>query len=147
MMAGRLAGRTALITGGGGGIGRAAAMTFAAEGARVVVVDANATAGTATVRAVEAAGGTAAFTVADVTSSASVAAMVRFAEERYGALHVLFNNAGIFPDADGSVVDAAAAVVDRVIAVNLKGVVLGCKYGVPARLRGGGGAVVNGAQD
>src|SRR5205814_8511684 len=99
-MAGRLAERTALITGGGGGIGRAAALAFAAEGARVVVVDSNATAGTATVRAVEAAGGTAAFTAADVTSAASVAALVRFAEERYRAVHGLCSNAGVVRDGD-----------------------------------------------
>src|SRR5437870_12442439 len=142
-MTGRLAGRTALMTGGGGGIGRAAALAFAAEGARVVVADAHAPAGEETVRAVAAAGGTAAFTAADVTSAASVAAMVHFAEQRYGALHVLFNNAGIFPDGDGSVVDTDEAVFDRVIAVNLKGVFLGCKYGVPALLRAGGGAIVN----
>src|SRR5213080_4632885 len=142
-MAGRLAGRTAVITGGGGGIGRAAALAFAAEGARVVVADAHRAAGEETVRAVAAAGGMAAFTAADVTAAASVAAMVRFAEERYGALHVLFNNAGIFPDADGSVVDTDEAVFDRVIAVNLKGVFLGCKYGVPALLRAGGGAIIN----
>ena len=142
-MAGRLAGRTAVITGGGGGIGRAAALAFAAEGARVVVADAHTAAGEETTRTVAAAGGTAAFTAADVTSAASVAAMIRFAEERYGALHVLFNNAGIFPDADGSVVDTDEAVFDRVIAVNLKGVFLGCKYGVPALLRAGGGAIIN----
>src|SRR5205823_8313644 len=59
------------------------------------------------------------------------------------ALHVLFNNAGIFPDADGSVVDTDEAVFDRVIAVNLKGVFLGCKYGVPALLRAGGGTIIN----
>ncbi len=142
-MAGRLAGKTALITGAGGGIGREAARLFAAEGARVVVVDRDARAGQETVVQVAEAGGTAAFTAADVTVGAEVAAMIRFAEERFGALHVLFNNAGIFPDADGSVVDTDEAVFDQVIAVNLKGVFLGCKYGVPALLRAGGGSIVN----
>ena len=69
--------------------------------------------------------------------------MIAFAESRFGALHVLFNNAGIFPDEDVSVVDTEEAVFDRVIAVNLKGVFLGCKYGIPALLRAGGGAIVN----
>lgn len=142
-MAGRLAGKTALITGGGGGIGRAAARLFAAEGAKVVVTDANARAGEETVAAITSAAGSATFTGGDVTSSADVAAMIRFAEQRFGALHVLFNNAGIFPDEDGSVVDTDEAVFDRVIAVNLKGVFLGCKHGIPALLRAGGGAIVN----
>jgi NAD(P)-dependent dehydrogenase (short-subunit alcohol dehydrogenase family) len=142
-MAARLQGRTALITGGGGGIGRQAARLFAAEGARVVVVDAAAVAGEETVALVRGDGGTAEFTAADVTRAGDVEAMVAFAESRFGALHVLFNNAGIFPDADGSVVDTDEAVFDRVIAVNLKGVFLGCKYGIPALLRAGGGAIVN----
>jgi NAD(P)-dependent dehydrogenase (short-subunit alcohol dehydrogenase family) len=142
-MAGRLAGKTALITGAGGGIGRATARLFAREGANVVVVDANAKAGAETVTAITDAGGQAAFTGADVTRSADVAAMVEFAEKRYGALHVLFNNAGIFPDEDGSVVETDEAVFDRVIAVNLKGVFLGCKHGIPALLRAGGGSIVN----
>jgi NAD(P)-dependent dehydrogenase (short-subunit alcohol dehydrogenase family) len=142
-MAGRLAGRTALITGGGGGIGREAARLFAGEGASVVVVDADSTAGEETVAQVAAAGGTAAFTRADVTSGREVAAMVAFAEQRFGALHVLFNNAGIFPDADGSVLDTPEDVFDRVIAVNLKGVFLGCQHGIPALLRAGGGSIVN----
>jgi NAD(P)-dependent dehydrogenase (short-subunit alcohol dehydrogenase family) len=140
---GRLAGKTALVTGGGGGIGRESALLFAREGARVVVVDANAGAGTETVAQVTRAGGTAAFVAADVTVSADVAAMIGAAEERFGALHVLFNNAGIFPDEDGSVVDTPEAVFDRVIAVNLKGVFLGCKHGVPALLRAGGGSIIN----
>jgi NAD(P)-dependent dehydrogenase (short-subunit alcohol dehydrogenase family) len=142
-VAGRLAGRTALITGGGGGIGREAALLFAAEGARVAVVDADARAGEAVVADVARAGGTAAFTAADVSVARDVEAMVGFAETRFGALHVLFNNAGIFPDADGSVVDTEEAVFDRVLAVNLKGVFLGCKYGIPALLRAGGGSIIN----
>ncbi len=139
-MAGRLAGKTALITGGGGGIGRAAAKRFAEEGAKVLVVDANARAGEETVAQI---GANAAFTSADVTRAADVEAMIAFAERRFGALHVLFNNAGIFPDEDGSVVDTDEAVFDRVIAVNLKGVFFGCKYGIPALLRAGGGSIIN----
>ena len=69
--------------------------------------------------------------------------MIAFAERRFGALHVLFNNAGIFPDDDGSVVDTDEATFDRVIAVNLKGVFFGCKYGIPALLRAGGGSIIN----
>ena len=143
MSVGRLAGKTALVTGGGGGIGRESALRFAREGARVVVVDANPGAGNETVAQVTRAGGTAAFVAADVTVSADVAAMIRAAEDRFGALHVLFNNAGIFPDEDGSVVDTPEAVFDRVIAVNLKGVFLGCKHGIPALLRAGGGSIIN----
>jgi NAD(P)-dependent dehydrogenase (short-subunit alcohol dehydrogenase family) len=142
-MAGRLAGKTALITGGGGGIGRAAALAFAKEGAKIAVVDARGDAAEETVRQVAAAGGTAAGTTADVASAKSVEGMIAFAEKKFGALHVLFNNAGIFPDDDGSVLDTTEEVFDRVIAVNLKGVFLGCKYGIPALLRAGGGAIVN----
>ncbi|HEX7407628.1 MAG TPA: glucose 1-dehydrogenase [Candidatus Binatia bacterium] len=139
----RLENKVALITGAGGGIGRAAAKLFAAEGARVVAVDADERAGRAAVDEVNARGGTAAFIRADVSKAADVQAMIAFAESQFGALHVLFNNAGIFPDADGSVVDTDEAVFDHVIAVNLKGVFLGCKYGIPALLRAGGGSVIN----
>ncbi|MFI5399035.1 MAG: glucose 1-dehydrogenase [Candidatus Binatia bacterium] len=139
----RLENRVALITGAGGGIGRAAATLFAAEGARVVAVDADERAGRAAVDEVNARGGTAAFIRADVSKAADVQAMIAFAESQFGALHVLFNNAGIFPDADGSVVETDEAVFDHVIAVNLKGVFLGCKYGVPALLRAGGGSIIN----
>ncbi len=142
-MAGRLQNKVAVITGAGGGIGRASARRFAAEGARIVAVDADEGAGRATVGEVTAAGGTAVFARADVSRSADVEAMIAFAESRFGALHVLFNNAGIFPDADGSVTDTVEAVFDQVIAVNLKGVFLGCKYGIPALLRAGGGVIIN----
>ena len=139
----RLQNKVALITGAGGGIGRASARRFAAEGAKVVVTDAIEAAGRETVEQVRKAGGEADFIGGDVTRAADVQAMVAFAEQRYGALHVLFNNAGIFPDEDGSVVDTDEAVFDRVIAVNLKGVFFGCKYGIPALLRAGGGSVIN----
>jgi NAD(P)-dependent dehydrogenase (short-subunit alcohol dehydrogenase family) len=142
-MSGRLQNKVALVTGAGGGIGRASARAFSREGAHVVVVDAVEEAGRATIDEIKSAGGTAAFVNADVTRAADVQAMIAFAETQFGALHVLFNNAGIFPDEDGSVVDTGEEVFDRVIAVNLKGVFLGCKYGIPALLRAGGGSIIN----
>jgi NAD(P)-dependent dehydrogenase (short-subunit alcohol dehydrogenase family) len=90
-----------------------------------------------------AAGGEAAFFRVDVTRASEVADMIAFAERCFGGLHVLFNNAGIFPDADGSVVDTEEAVFELVINVNLKGVFLGCKYGIPALERAGGGSIIN----
>jgi NAD(P)-dependent dehydrogenase (short-subunit alcohol dehydrogenase family) len=142
-MASRLQNKVALITGAGGGIGRASVKKFAAEGARIVAVDADERAGRVIVDEVNAQGGTAVFTGADVSRSADVQAMIARAEAEFGALHILFNNAGIFPDADGSVTETAEAVFDQVIAVNLKGVFLGCKYGIPALLRAGGGVIIN----
>jgi NAD(P)-dependent dehydrogenase (short-subunit alcohol dehydrogenase family) len=89
------------------------------------------------------AGGEADYVRVDVARPADVAAMIAVAERRFGALHVLFNNAGIFPDEDGSVLDTEEAVFDQVVAVNLKGVFFGCKYGIPALLRAGGGSLIN----
>ena len=139
----RLAGRTALVTGAGGGIGRQVAELFAREGARVVVADLDEAAGAATAEAIAAAGGQARFVATDVARSASVRAAVDEAERHFGALHILMNNAGIFPDADSNPVDTPEEVWDRVLDVNLKGVFLGCKHGIPALLRAGGGAIVN----
>jgi NAD(P)-dependent dehydrogenase (short-subunit alcohol dehydrogenase family) len=139
----RLTQKVALITGAGGGIGRATALRLGAEGARIVAVDFDAAAGRKTVELLAARGVEADFTPADVARATDVAAMVAFAERRFGALHVLFNNAGIFPDEDGSVLETDEAIFDRVIAVNLKGVFLGCKYGIPALLRAGGGSIIN----
>jgi NAD(P)-dependent dehydrogenase (short-subunit alcohol dehydrogenase family) len=140
---GRLSGRTALITGAGSGIGREAAKLFASEGANVVVAERDAKSGRETVVAVEAAGGRALFAAVDVAVAAQMEAAVAAAEQAFGALHVLFNNAGIFPGADGSPVDTPEDVFDLVMQVNLKGVFLGCKYGIPALLRAGGGSIIN----
>ena len=142
-MAGKLEGKVALITGAGGGIGRASALRFAAEGARVVVADMQESAGRETVGLVKSRGADADFVRVDVSRAGEVEAMIAFAEKRFGKLDVLFNNAGIFPDADGSVIDTDEAVFDQVIAVNLKGVFLGCKYGAQALLRAGGGSIIN----
>lgn len=139
----RLAGKVALITGGGSGIGREAVLLFAREGARVVVADLDGAAARRTAEEVRAAGGEAEPVACDVARSDDVRAAVETAERRFGALHVLFNNAGIFPADDGSPVDTPEETFDRVMAVNAKGVFLGCKHGIPALLRAGGGTIVN----
>jgi NAD(P)-dependent dehydrogenase (short-subunit alcohol dehydrogenase family) len=140
---GRLAGRTALITGAGSGIGRETALLFAGEGANVVVADRDGEGARVTAEAITGAGGRAHAVIVDVAQAAAVAAAVAEAERTFGALHVLFNNAGIFPDEDGLPVDTPEAVWERVIDVNLKGVFLGCKFGIPALLRAGGGSIIN----
>ena len=140
---GRLAGRVALVTGGASGIGLESVRLFASEGARVVIADLDEEGGAGALAAIVADGGEARFVRTDVSRAAEVEAAVALAERDFGALHVLFNNAGIFPDADGSPTDTPEAVWDLVMDVNLKGVFLGCRYGIPALLRAGGGAIVN----
>jgi len=142
-VAGRLSGKVALITGAASGIGRESALLFASEGARVLVADLDVTASDATVAAITKSGGAARAIRCDVSRGADLEAAVAAAERHFGALHVLFNNAGIFPAKDGSPVDTPDEVFDQVIAVNLKGVFLGCKYGIPALLRAGGGSIIN----
>jgi NAD(P)-dependent dehydrogenase (short-subunit alcohol dehydrogenase family) len=139
----RLKNKVALITGAGSGIGREAALLFAKEGASVVAVDMNDAAGKETVAAIEKDGGTATFAHADVSRAADADAMVATAKKTYGRLNVLFNNAGIFPANDGSVLETDEKTWDLVLSVNLKGVFLGCKYGIPAMLESGGGSIVN----
>ena len=142
-MSGRLAGKVALITGAGSGIGLATALAFAREGARVVAVDVDARAGAAAAAQVQANGGAAHFVRADVSQSADCAQMVAEAEQAFGALHVLFNNAGIMHPADDDAVSTDEAVWDLTMNVNLRGVFLGCKHGIPALRRAGGGSVIN----
>ena len=139
----RLREKVAIITGAGSGIGRESALLFAREGARVLVAEVNDSAGQAVVSEIERAGGIARFAHADVSKAADAEAMVAAAEQAWGRLDVLFNNAGIFPDKDGSVVDTDEATWDLVMRVNLKGVFFGCKYAIPAMLRSGGGSIVN----
>ncbi len=140
---GKLDGKVALITGASGGIGRQAGLAFAAEGAAVVLADAATDAGEQLAEDLRDQGRRAAFVRADVARAADVESMVAFAEETFGALHVLFNNAGIMPADDESVLDTDEATFDRVMAVNVKGVFFGCKFGIPALLRAGGGSIIN----
>lgn len=140
---GRLAEKVALITGAASGIGREAALLFATEGARVVVADRDREAGAQTVADITAAGGDARLAIVDVAVAAEVAAAVETAERVYGGLHVMFNNAGVFPGDDGNPVDTPEAVWDQVMNINLKGVFLGCKHAIPAMLRAGGGSLIN----
>jgi NAD(P)-dependent dehydrogenase (short-subunit alcohol dehydrogenase family) len=139
----RLEGKVALITGAGSGMGRAAAELFASEGAKIVVTDVADEGGNATVDAVRAAGGEATYVRADVSKWADCEAMVRHATDTYGALHVLYNNAGIFPADDGGVLDTPESTWDTVMDINLKGVWLGCRAGIPAMIASGGGSIVN----
>ena len=142
-MAGRLEGKVALITGAGSGIGLASALAFAREGARVVAVDVDARAGESAAEQLRGAGAAAHFVRADVSQGADCARMVAEAERAFGALHVLFNNAGIMLPADDDAVNTDEATWDLTMNVNLKGVFLGCKHGIPALRRAGGGSVIN----
>jgi NAD(P)-dependent dehydrogenase (short-subunit alcohol dehydrogenase family) len=139
----RLDGKVAVITGAGSGIGRVAASLFAAEGAQVVVADVVGDQAEAAVADIEGAGGTATAATVDVSDEAQVAAMIDRAMSTYGGVHVLFNNAGIFPGDDGGILDTPPETWQRVMEVNLKGVWLGCRAAVPAMLDSGGGSIVN----
>jgi NAD(P)-dependent dehydrogenase (short-subunit alcohol dehydrogenase family) len=146
-MAGMLEGKSALITGGGGGIGRATALVFAREGARLAIADANAESAQQTVALVNAAGGQAMSLGGDVTESAAVQAMIKAVVAAYGRLDCAFNNAGIA----GFQVDASGKKThewsdesfDRMIAVNLRGVWLCMKHELPQMMAQGGGTIVN----
>jgi len=136
----RLQNKVALITGAGSGIGRESTLLFAKEGAKVVAVDLNEQAARDTARD---AGGSVTVVRADVSKAADCENMIRVAERTYGALHVLFNNAGVMDSRDDTAETTDEAVWDMTLAVNLKSVFLGCKYGIPALRRAGGGSVIN----
>ena len=141
----RFTGKVAIVTGGGSGIGRATAMLLAAEGAQVTVADIAADPARAVAAEIAAAGGTARAQVVDVADADAVAAMVADTVAAYGDLDVLHNNAAALDQnrADQDVVTMELATWDRVLAVNLTGPMLGCRFGIPAMLERGGGAIVN----
>jgi NAD(P)-dependent dehydrogenase (short-subunit alcohol dehydrogenase family) len=142
-MTGRLDGKRCLITGGGSGIGRATALRFAAEGARVAVADLDLESATGTVAQIEAAGagGSAIAVVVDVTDERSTADAVRTVAEAFGGIDVLFNNAGIA--GVGTVEETSLELWERVMAVNVRGVFLVARAVVPVMVAGGGGSIIN----
>ncbi len=139
----RLREKVALITGAGGGIGRESALLFANEGARVVVVDVDDAAAKDTVAQIQHNGGEAMSVHADVSRAGECERMVAEAEQRFGRLQILFNNAGIMDSRDDNAMTTDEGVWERTLAINLKGVFLGCKYGIPALRRAGGGTIIN----
>jgi NAD(P)-dependent dehydrogenase (short-subunit alcohol dehydrogenase family) len=142
-MSGRLQGKVAFITGAGMGMGRAASVLFAEEGARVVVADIDGTAAAETVALVEKGEGQAVAVTGDVAIEADVQRMIEQGLRRFGALHVLHNNAGVlWKDRDRSVLETDEAWWDRVMAVNLKSVFWVTKHGIPHLRAAGGGSII-----
>jgi NAD(P)-dependent dehydrogenase (short-subunit alcohol dehydrogenase family) len=139
----RLKGKVALITGAGMGMGREASLLFAEEGARIVVADIDGVAAQATVELVEKAGGQAVAVTGDVAVETDVRRMIDEGVRRFGALHVLYNNAGVlWKDRDRSVLETDEKWWDRVMAINLKSVFWVTKYGIPHLRTAGGGSIV-----
>jgi NAD(P)-dependent dehydrogenase (short-subunit alcohol dehydrogenase family) len=139
----RLAGKVALITGAGTGIGRATAQKFAAEGARVAIAEIDTASGEQTAQLIAQAGGTAIAIPTDVREPDSIEAAIRQAEQHFGALHILHNNAGGSTLVDDTAVAAPLDEFWRAIKLDLFGTFLGCRFGIPAILRAGGGSVIN----
>jgi len=141
---GKLDGKVAVVTGAASGIGRATANLFASEGAKVVLADWDERQGSRVADELREAGHDAVFVRVDVSRPEDVEGMISTAVERYARLDVLFNNAGIEGE-QAPTADCTLENWERVINVNLKGVFLGMKYGIPAMLKGGGGAIINNA--
>lgn len=135
----RLKNKVALITGAGSGIGRHSALLFAKEGAAIIAVDVNEQAARETAAAIP----NAIAVRADVSKSADCEAMIAAAERQFGKLNVLFNNAGIMHAKDDDAIATDESVWDLTLDINAKGVFLGCKHGIPALRRAGGGSVIN----
>lgn len=139
----RLQDKVALITGGGSGIGYHTALLFAKEGASVVVVDINDDGGNKTVQEITDNGGQATYVHADISKANDCQNMIQVAEDTYGKLNILFNNAGISHANDDDAINTTEDVWDLTMDINVKGVFLGCKYGIPALQRAGGGSIIN----
>ena len=139
----RLKEKIALVTGGSSGIGKETCLLFGAEGAKVVVVDINEVEGRKVVEEINSNGGEASFYKADVSSDEDCKGMVDHAEAEYGGLHILFNNAGIMHSDDGDSQSTNLDVWDLTMNINVKGVFLGCKYGIPLIKKSGGGSIIN----
>lgn len=139
----RLQDKVALITGGSGGIGRETALLFAKEGAKLVITDVNDAGGQETLDAVKSHTPHAVYLHADVSQANDCENMVAAAESEFGGLDILFNNAGIMHSDDGNAMQTSESIWDLTMNINLKGVYLGCKYGIPALQRRGGGSIIN----
>jgi len=139
----RLANKVAIITGSASGMGQAAAILFASEGASVVVTDINESAGVETVQTIRDAGGTAIFVKTDVTSENDVKALVATAVETFGHIDVLYNNAGVMLPDDQGVVENTEMIWDKVLDINLKSVFLCSKYTIPYMVKQGQGSIIN----
>ena len=140
---GRLDDKVALITGGASGMGMVASRLFAAEGAKVVLTDVSDDAGERVAESIRDQGGAATYVHADVSLEADARSMVEAAVSTYGGLTILYNNAGVMLGGDGSVLDTDESIWDTTLAVNVKGVAHGCKFGIPALIDSGGGSIVN----
>lgn len=138
----RLKHKTALITGGSSGIGKASALLFSKEGANVVIADISEY-GQTVAAEIAKKGGNAVFIKTDVSRASDCKKMVEFAESTYGKLDILFNNAGIMHSDDGDAIETDEAIWETTMNINVKGVFLGCKFGIPALRRAGGGSVIN----
>lgn len=137
----RLKDKVALITGGSNGIGKETVILFAKEGAKVVLADINEEAANQVIQELD--GFQVKFIKADVANASDCEAMVAFAEKEFGALHILFNNAGIMHSSDDNAEVTEEDIWDLTMNINAKGVFLGCKYGIPALKRAGGGSIIN----
>ncbi len=139
----RLEDKVVFITGAGSGLGRVASVIFAKEGAKIIANDLAADALEQTVEQVHKAGGEILGVPGDVSKATDVERAIREGRKAFGKINVLYNNAGMFPDEDTSVLETSEATLQRILDVNLKGVFLCCKYGVPALLDAEGGSIVN----
>jgi NAD(P)-dependent dehydrogenase (short-subunit alcohol dehydrogenase family) len=144
-MAAEMIDKVAIITGGSSGIGRATALLFAQEGARVAIFDLDDVGGQQTIEEIQAQGGTASFVRTDVSVARDIEAAVKRTVEEFGRLDVIFNGAGLSGRkwGDGPTADCTEEAWDRVLAINLKSVFLGCKYAIREMVKIGGGAIVN----